>query len=62
MIVINDIAMIFPRGSTPVADEGITEEGGCDEWAISGYQRGGGFFPLCFTGQLTIDPSSMVIL
>lgn len=43
MIVINDIAMIFLRGSTPVADEGITEEGGCDEWAISGYGRGGSF-------------------
>lgn len=59
MIVINDIAMIFLRGSTPVADEGITEEADCDEWAISGY---GGVFPLCFTLQLTIDSSSMVIL
>lgn len=59
MIVINDIAMISPRVSTRVADEGIIEEGGCDEWAINGY--GGGVFPLCFTGQLTIDPSSMVI-
>lgn len=61
MIVINDTAMIFPRGSTPLADEGITKEGGCDEWAINGY-GGGDVFPLCFTGQLTIDPSSMVIL